>query len=63
MIPEVLEKVKDAHYYKFQGVAPEGFILIPIEVLEHLKDFDLWKEWKHNPEILTALIKEHCSKL
>jgi len=39
------EKIKDAHYYKYAGIAPEGFVLIPEEVLEEIKDFDVWKEF------------------
>jgi hypothetical protein len=52
------EKIKDAHYHKFQGVAPEGFLLIPEDALNALKDFDTWKEWKNNPQILSNIIKE-----
>ena len=32
---------------KFDGVAPEGFILIHEKTLEQLKDFDIWKDWKN----------------
>ena len=39
------EKIKDAHYHKYAGIAPEGFVLIPKEVMEELKDFDNWKEF------------------
>ena len=63
MTEEIKEKIKYSHYYKFQGIAPEGFILVPLEVLELLKDFDTWKEWKNEPEILTQLIKDYCNKL
>jgi hypothetical protein len=38
-------------------MVPEGFVLIPEEVLEKLKDFDIWKEWKHNPSILEDMSK------
>jgi hypothetical protein len=31
---------------KFEGVAPEGFILIHENTLEQLKDMDVWLEWK-----------------
>jgi len=62
MIDEIQEKIKNSHYYKYQGIAPEGFVLIPEEVLEKLKDFDTWKEWKHDNEALTKMIKEHCNK-
>jgi hypothetical protein len=33
---------------KFDGVAPEGFVLVHEKALEQLKDFDTWKMWKHN---------------
>ena len=33
---------------KFDGVAPEGFILLHEKTLEELKDFDKWKSWKNN---------------
>ena len=33
---------------KFEGVAPEGFILVYEKTLDELKDFDTWKSWKHN---------------
>lgn len=32
---------------KFDGVAPEGFLLIHEKTLEQLKDFDIWKDWKN----------------
>ena len=40
------DKIKDAGYHKFSGIAPDGFVLIPEEVIEDLKDFDNWKEFK-----------------
>jgi hypothetical protein len=63
MIQDIKEKIKDSHYHKFQGIAPEGFILIPEEVLEKLRDFDTWKEWKHDNNILIDFIKEYCNKI
>ena len=33
---------------KYEGVAPDGFILISEGALEELKVFDTWKEWKNN---------------
>jgi hypothetical protein len=63
MTQDIKEKIKDSHYYKFQGIAPEGFILIPEEVLEKLRDFDTWKEWKHDNNILIDFIKEYCNKI
>lgn len=32
---------------KFDGVAPEGFVLLHEKTLEQLKDFDIWKDWKN----------------
>lgn len=32
---------------KYEGVAPDGFILISEGALEELKVFDTWKEWKN----------------
>ena len=52
MNDKIKEKIKNAHYHKFASVAPDGFVLIPKETLERLKDFEVWKEWKHNPKIL-----------
>ena len=60
---DIKEKIENSHYHKFEGVAPEGFILIPEDVLEQLRDFDTWKEWKHNPELLVDIIKNSCQKL
>ncbi|MDB4277689.1 hypothetical protein N9895_01465 [Gammaproteobacteria bacterium] len=36
----IKEKIKDSHYHKFSGIAPEGFVMIPEKTLERLKDFD-----------------------
>lgn len=33
---------------KFQGVAPEGFLLVHEKTIENLKDFDVWKSWKND---------------
>lgn len=46
----IKDKIEYAAYYKFDGIAPEGFTLIPIEVLEDLKDFENWKDFKNDPE-------------
>ena len=34
--------------YRFNGCAPEGFVLIHEKTLEDLKDFDIWKKWKND---------------
>jgi hypothetical protein len=33
---------------KYEGVAPEGFVLVHEKTLEELKIFDVWKEWKND---------------
>jgi hypothetical protein len=33
---------------KYEGIAPEGFVLVCEKTLEALKDFDTWKEWKND---------------
>jgi hypothetical protein len=59
----IKEKIENSHYHKFEGIAPEGFVLIPEEALEQLKDFDTWKEWKHDPSVLVNIAKEISLKL
>ena len=41
-------KIKNSHYYKFGGIAPDGFTLIPNETLKRFEDFDNWKEFKYD---------------
>jgi hypothetical protein len=33
---------------KFEGIAPEGFVLVHEKSLEDLKEFEIWKSWRHN---------------
>ena len=48
MIVKILSKQNYfSNYHKFVGIAPEGFTLVPNELLEELKDFDTWKEFKN----------------
>ena len=44
---------------KFDGVAPEGFVLVHEKTLEDLKDFEVWKEWKHNQISIRELNKKN----
>lgn len=59
----IKEKIEYSYYHKYDGIAPEGFILIPEKTLERLKDFDIWKEWKNNENYLSNLIKEDIKNL
>ncbi len=55
-------KIKDSGYYKFSGIAPEGFILVPEVVIQKLRDFDNWKEFKHDPDWIENQSKEAVKK-
>ena len=39
---------KEIRKTRYQGINPEGFVLVTEEALEKLKDFDTWKKWKNN---------------
>lgn len=56
------ERIKHSNYHKFMGIAPEGFTLVPNEVLEELKDFDAWKEFKNDEEWIEKASKKHLKK-
>lgn len=59
----VKKRIQNSHFHKFDRIAPEGFILIPIETLERLRNFDNWKEWKSNPNILQIWGIEDTKKI
>lgn len=40
---------------KYEGLAPEGFVLVCEKTLEDLKIFDIWKEWKNGDITLKEL--------
>jgi hypothetical protein len=48
--------------FRFLNVAPEGYILVREEVLEELKDFDVWKSWKNQEISLSDLDKRDISE-
>ena len=58
MADNIDEKIKDSGYHKFLGIAPEGFTLVPNEVIELLKDFDNWKEFKYDENWIEQKSKE-----
>ena len=45
--PLIKEKLKDSNYYKFASIAPDGFVLVPHEVIDLLDDFEEWKDFKY----------------
>jgi hypothetical protein len=48
-LSNIKDRIEYSCYYKYQGIAPEGFILLPLEIMEDLQDFDNWKDFKSNP--------------
>ncbi len=60
---DVLDIIKEeGPIRKFDGVAPEGFVLVHQDTLEELKDFEVWKEWKHNKISIKELNNKHFDK-
>jgi hypothetical protein len=39
---------EEGHIKKFEGIAPDGFVLVHEKTLENLKEFEIWRDWKHN---------------
>lgn len=40
---------------RYKGIAPEGFIIVSELTLDKLKDFDIWKQWRHDEVTLDDL--------
>lgn len=59
----ILEIIKEeGPIRKFDGIAPEGFVLVHENTLEELKDFEIWKEWKNNQISIKELNNKHFDK-
>lgn len=56
-IRELIER--DGLVRKFEGCAPEGFILVHENTLEDLKNFDTWLQWKNNEITIKEMNKNH----
>lgn len=54
---------EEGHIKKFEGVAPEGFLLVHEKTLEELKDFSTWKEWKNNEISINDLNKKNFDNI
>jgi hypothetical protein len=52
------KQIEDSKWTKYSGIAPDGFTLVPTEVIELLKDFDNWKDFKNDPNWLDNQSKE-----
>jgi hypothetical protein len=56
-IEKILKESGGLH--KFEGIAPEGFVLVHEKTLEELKDFDKWVMWVKNEISLKDLDKKN----
>lgn len=45
----IKEKIEFSEYYKYNGIAPEGFTLLPNELLDELKTLENWLDFKEDP--------------
>jgi hypothetical protein len=50
---------EESHIRKFEGIAPEGFVLVHEKTLEDLKDSETWKKWKNNEVSVYELNKNN----
>lgn len=48
---------EEGHIRKFDGVAPEGFVLLHEKTLEDLKNWYVWWEWKQGKISIEELNK------
>ena len=60
-IKKILEE--EGPMKKYDGVAPDGFILISEGALEELKVFDTWKEWKNDALSIKELNNRNFPKI
>jgi len=56
-IKKILEE--EGPMRKYDGLAPEGFVLVCEKTLEDLKIFDIWKEWKNDGITLKELYNKN----
>lgn len=54
-IKKIIEK--EGLVRKFQGVAPEGFVLVHEKTIEDLKNWHVWQEWKEGKISIDELNK------
>lgn len=54
-VKKIIEK--EGLIRKFEGCAPDGFVLVHEKTLQDLKDFDTWKNWKNNEISINDLNK------
>lgn len=59
----IKDKIKNSHYHKYDGIAPEGFIIMPEQTLERLKNFDYWEKWIHDSTTFNKDMKEDTKNM
>lgn len=59
-VKKILEE--DGVLIKFNGVTPEGFILVHENTLEDLKNYNTWIKWKGNKLSINELNNKHFIK-
>jgi hypothetical protein len=52
-IKQILEQ--EGPMKKYEGLAPEGFLLVCEKTMEELKNFETWKSWKNGEISLKEL--------
>lgn len=57
------ERIANSSYYKFSGVAPEGFVLVPDVVLESLKETENWNQFKNDNNFIENKTKEYLRNI
>ena len=50
---------EEGHIRKFEGVAPEGFILVHEKTLDDLKNSYIWEQWKKGEISINELNKNN----
>lgn len=63
MNSDIEESIRNYKYKKFDNLAPEGFILIPETMLDELKDFEVWKQWKGDSDFFESLKRKHIDMM
>lgn len=50
---------EEGHIRKFQGVAPEGFVLVHEKTIQDLKNWYVWEQWKDGNISIDELNKQN----
>ena len=50
---------EEGHIRKFEGVAPDGFVLVHEKTLEDLKNWYIWEQWKDGKMSIQELNKNN----